>query len=167
MGGMKSLWELLWNYDPNGLIVVDRDLIVRVVNPALCSLFSIREEELVGAPVSTVWEDTQEFTEVWETGNTLSGIEKEYPALDLYVRKLYFPVKEEGLVACIVIDLTKEWKQREELQVLKRETIQKVHTIVDKQMSVAQKIAGLLGETTAETKVSLLKLMELVEKERL
>ena len=27
---MKSLWELLWNYDPNGLIVVDRDLIVRV-----------------------------------------------------------------------------------------------------------------------------------------
>ncbi len=164
---MKSLWELLWDYDPNGLIVVDKDLIVRVVNPAFCGLFKVTAENLIGAPVSNVWSDTQDFTEVWETGNTLSGIEKEYPEQDLYLRTLYFPVAEEGLVACIVIDLSKEWKQREEMQLLKRETIQKVHTIVDKQMSVAQKIAGLLGETTAETKVSLLKLLELVEKERL
>jgi hypothetical protein len=30
-------------------------------------------------------------------------------------------------------------------------------------MKVAQEIAGLLGETTAETKVSLLKIIEMVE----
>ena len=30
--------------------------------------------------------------------------------------------------------------------------------VIDKQMTVAQEIAGLLGETTAETKVTLTKL---------
>jgi hypothetical protein len=34
-------------------------------------------------------------------------------------------------------------------------------------MKVAQEIAGLLGETTAETKVSLLKILKLVEGETL
>ena len=37
--------------------------------------------------------------------------------------------------------------------------------VVDKQMSVAQNIAGLLGETTAETKVSLLRLLMVLQKE--
>jgi hypothetical protein len=30
----KTLWKLLWDYDPNGLLVVDTGLMVRVVNPA-------------------------------------------------------------------------------------------------------------------------------------
>jgi hypothetical protein len=41
----------------------------------------------------------------------------------------------------------------------------KVREVVDNQMKVAQEIAGLLGETTAETKVSLLKIIEAVEQE--
>ena len=32
--------------------------------------------------------------------------------------------------------------------------------VIDKQMKVAQEIAGLLGETTAETKVTLTKLRD-------
>ena len=37
--------------------------------------------------------------------------------------------------------------------------------VIDKQMTVAQEIASLLGETTAETKVSLTKLKRLVQGE--
>jgi uncharacterized Fe-S cluster-containing protein len=48
---------------------------------------------------------------------------------------------------------------------LKLETIEKVNRVVDNQMKVAQEIAGLLGETTAETKVSLLKLVQMIEQE--
>jgi uncharacterized Fe-S cluster-containing protein len=40
--------------------------------------------------------------------------------------------------------------------------MQEVRQVVDKQMRVAQEIAGLLGETTAETKVSLLHLLEML-----
>lgn len=37
--------------------------------------------------------------------------------------------------------------------------------VITKQMTVAQEIAGLLGETTAETKVLLSKLIDLMGKE--
>ena len=37
--------------------------------------------------------------------------------------------------------------------------------VIDKQMTVAQEIAGLLGETTAETKVTLSRLKDMVAKE--
>jgi len=48
---------------------------------------------------------------------------------------------------------------------IKEETLIKVNQVVDKQMKVAQEIAGLLGETTAETKISLLKLIDMLKQE--
>lgn len=63
--------------------------------------------------------------------------------------------------------MTPELQQREELRKLKRETIQRVGDVINNQMRVAHEIAGLLGETTAESKVSLLKLVEVLEKEEL
>ena len=60
---------------------------------------------------------------------------------------------------------TGEWKQQQELQRLKHQAIQEVRQVVDKQMNVAQEIAGLLGETTAETKVSLLRLLDMIRRE--
>lgn len=161
---MKSLWELLWDYDPNGLVVVDADMNIQVVNPAFCRMFQC-DQAVVGTPAIDLLGDITNLRRVRETGEALVGIEREYPQYGLYLRKVMFPVAEEGMVACIMVDMTDEWNQRNEMLVLKREMILKVHAVVDKQMGVAQKIAGLLGETTAETKVSLLKLLQMVEEE--
>ncbi|NMB90563.1 MAG: hypothetical protein GYA17_19540 [Chloroflexi bacterium] len=141
-------------------------MMIQVVNPAFCRMFHANAEDLIGSSAEDLLKDTAHFLQVWETGEALAGIEREYPEYDLYVRKVIFPLQEEGVIACIMVDLTREWRQRNEMLTLKRETILKVHAVVDKQMSVAQKIAGLLGETTAQTKVSLLKLLEMVEKEQ-
>ena len=86
-----------------------------------------------------------------------------YPRYELYARKVIFPVPGEKVVAGIFVDLTREWEQRKELEVLRIRTAQEVRNVVDNQMRVAQEIAGLLGETTAETKVSLLRLLELLQ----
>jgi hypothetical protein len=45
------------------------------------------------------------------------------------------------------------------------EALRRVSHLIDNRMRVANEIAGLLGETTAESIVSLLKLMEMVEKD--
>lgn len=164
---MKTLWELLWDYDPNGLVVVDPQLKIEAVNPAFCRFFGCDSSKLLGSDATRLLGDMSDFLRVWETGEAMTAVEKEYPDQQLFVRKVIFPVREEGVIACIMVDMTRELKQRVEMQALKRETILKVHAVVDKQMSVAQQIAGLLGETTAETKVSLLKLLEMVEKEQL
>jgi PAS domain-containing protein len=161
----KTLWELLWDYDPNGLIVLDPDMTIKVVNPAFCQMFRTTPEALIGKEASILFDDLSDFKKVWETGEEIVGLEREYPLYGLYVRKLLFSIHEEDVVACIMVNLTSEWQQRNEMLELKKETILNVHNVVEKQMKVAQKIASLLGETTAETKVSLEKLLDMVEKE--
>ncbi|HON57627.1 MAG TPA: hypothetical protein PLJ38_11470, partial [bacterium] len=90
-----------------------------------------------------------------------------YPEFKIILREVIFPIPDENIVAGIFVDMTAERSQKIDLQNLKNETIEKVNKVVDKQMKVAQEIAGLLGETTAETKASLLKLVEMLKKEHI
>lgn len=161
----KTLWELLWEYDPNGLLVVDLEMRVRLFNPALCAMFQTSPENIVGRHASTLRGDVQDLKDAWETNTVIRAKEKDYPDHDLHVREVIFPLKSHNLIACIVVDTTHEWKQREELHKIKSQTIQRVNEVVDKQMKVAQEIASLLGETTANTKVSLLQLLKTLERE--
>ncbi|WDU83250.1 hypothetical protein [Caloramator sp. Dgby_cultured_2] len=57
-------------------------------------------------------------------------------------------------------DITKEEKNQEQLNKVRKETIEIAQRVIEKQMRVAQEIASLLGETTAETKVALTKLKD-------
>ena len=47
----------------------------------------------------------------------------------------------------------------------KLDSVEMAQKVIDKQMVVAQQIASLLGETTAETKVTLNKLKDLIDSE--
>jgi uncharacterized Fe-S cluster-containing protein len=53
-----------------------------------------------------------------------------------------------------------------EITKVKMETLKTTDEVIKKQMRVAQEIASLLGETTAETKVALLKLKKTLTDER-
>lgn len=161
----KTLWELLWDYDPNGLIVVDLDMNITVVNPSLCGMLNKKAEDIIGKKVNKFFDDVEDFQEVWEKGETIKAKEKSYPKYGLHVRKVIFPIKDENMIACIMVDVTHEYRRKNEISSLKDEAIERVHQVVDKQMNVVQQIAGLLGETTAETKVSLLKLVEMLKRE--
>lgn len=68
----------------------------------------------------------------------------------------------ESLDAVLVLfqDVTREEKIKEQHYNLKMETVEMAQKVIEKQMMVAQEIAGLLGETTAETKVTLTKLRD-------
>ena len=160
----KTLWELLWDYDPNGLLVVDTDLKITLVNSALSAMFKTTAEAIVGQPVSVIIDMPRSFA---PSGEEPAGHrrDKHYPPCGLYVRKVMFPIRDEGIIVCIMVDVTHDLQQREELLKLKRETIQRVGEVINNQMRVAHEIASLLGETTAESKVSLLKLVEVLEQE--
>jgi PAS domain S-box-containing protein len=161
-----ALWKQLWDHDPNGLLVLNEQLTVIIVNPALCRMLRMTAEALLGLPAATVLGEVEEFRQTLLTGQKIVGVEREYPRYDLYVRTLIFPIPAEKITAGIFVDLTTEWKQERELHRLKQEAGQEVRQVVDKQMRVAQEIAGLLGETTAETKVSLLRLLEMLGKDK-
>ena len=161
----KTLWELLWDYDPNGLVALDQEMRVQVVNPAFCRMFRVEPAGAVGQPAAEILGDLSDFEQVRRTGDPVQGRERSYPALDLHVRQVIFVVHDRGLVACINVDFSDDFRARAERNSLKQETIQKVHRVVDNQMKIVQEIASLLGETTAETKASLLKLIRAIEAE--
>lgn len=165
MSNDKSLWEVLWEYDPNGLIVVDKDMNIKAVNPAFCKMFKVEQEKIIDRPASDIIGDVEDFKKVWINQQVIRGKEKEFTQHKLYVREVIFPIEDKNIIACIMVDITQEFQRKKELMKLKAETIDKVNEVVDNQMKVAQEIAGLLGETTAETKVSLLKILKMLEQE--
>lgn len=161
----KSLWELLWDYDPNGLVVLDRDDRIQIVNPSFCALFQVQPDQAKGMPAGEIFDDLSDFQAVRASGQPIQGREREYPRYGLYLRGVYFPVVGQDLTACILVDLTRDRRREEEMHRMKQELLGQVDKVIDRQMRIAQEIAGLLGETTAEAKISLLKIRDMLNEE--
>ena len=69
------------------------------------------------------------------------------------------------MILWIGSDMTCNEVKAKKLQHMKIEAIDMAQQVINKQMTVAQEIASLLGETTAETKVTLTKLKQLIQEE--
>lgn len=161
----ETLWEKLWKFDPNSLFVIDQaSMIVEAVNPSFCEIVKTNEDQIIGKHASAFFDDLTDFQKAWKE-NTTIRVEKKLPRYERYMRLVIFPMKDEGMVACILVDLTSEHHQRLEIRRMKEELLLNVNKVIDKQMHIAQKIAGLLGETTAEAKVSLIKIRNALNEE--
>ncbi len=161
----KTLWEKLWEFDPNSLVVMDHSsLIIKLVNPSFCQTVKTHESEVLGKHASVFFDDLRDFERAWED-NTIIRKEKKFPRYGTYMRLVIFPIKREDIIACIMVDLTCEHVEREELRKMKKELLLNVNKVIDRQMHIAQEIASLLGETTADSKVSLIKIRNLLNEE--
>lgn len=158
-----TIWKLLWEADPNGLIVVDPDLYIKLVNPAFCAMFQVKPDDVIGQSVEVIFDDVEDFKRTWQQNLVIRGKLKEYPQYNLYVNQVFYSLEQEGLIVSVLLDMSHDLAQKREFDRLKRETVEKVNQVVDNQMKVVQEIAGLLGETTAETKVNLLKIVQILE----
>jgi PAS domain-containing protein len=81
---------------------------------------------------------------------------------DLIVKEFIVPVPRSNLIVGIVEDVTREEMQQAELTHIREATIERAEEVIAKQMRVAHEIASLLGETTAETKVQLSRMIEVI-----
>ena len=61
---------------------------------------------------------------------------------------------------CLLRDITIHKEYEKQLNQNQKELINTTNSVIEKQMRVVQEIASLLGETTAETKVALIKLRD-------
>jgi uncharacterized Fe-S cluster-containing protein len=81
----------------------------------------------------------------------------------VYERIIYLP--KNKILFGILNDITDDEMKKEQIINFKLNTLETADRVIEKQMRVAQEIAGLLGETTAETKAALLKLKKVVLEE--
>ena len=150
-------------HTPNGVLLVDRETRIRFVNPAFRTMFHCGGEELLGRPAAeSVHSDC--FERAIAAGGTLM-VKETIPEHDVSFRVGLFPIEGEDLYCGIFIDISDEEKARKELRDLRAPTLQRAQEVISRQMQTAQEIARLLGESTAETKVLLMKLMSLFQEE--
>jgi len=149
---------------PNGILLVDRETRIRFVNPAFRTMFCCSEEVLMGEPAAR-FVHCDCFERAIAAGGSLM-VKSSIPDHDISFRVGLFPIEGQELYCGIFIDTSEEDKAKKHLRELRAQSLARAQEVISRQMKTAQEIARLLGETTAETKVLLVKLMSLFEVEK-
>ena len=156
-------YEIIHN-SPEGIVVLDSEMNVVDINSKAKELLDITAVNLKGLPAIDFFNPT-EFLIAQNSG-------RQYVRKKVYVaetkRHLEMSIsilKGNHALFGILKDITDEVHYSERLGKMRMETLATTDDVIKKQMRVAQEIASLLGETTAETKVALLKLKKTLMQE--
>jgi len=153
----ESVANLFVASTPNAIVVIGEDEVIRDLNAAAERMFKRKKGEVVGKNLSAILEPGY-FRQALQEKTIVQG-EVCYPDKELVTYQTIFYEPSERLAMGIIADITEERKRERRLLEIREQTLDKAQGVINKQMEVAQKIAGLLGETTAETKVLLTNLM--------
>lgn len=156
----ESLANLVMETSPNMVLIVDRDMRIKEYSAVGEKFFGKTRQEALQMYLYE-FIDPSDFEWVFETKNNIHGKKvtySDYNNLSTLQNIVY--VEKEDVVLATFIDITKEEQQSKQDYEMKLETIDLAQKVIHKQMMVAQEIAGLLGETTADTKTTLTKLCQ-------
>lgn len=157
----QSMANVVLDMTPNVILLVDSDMKIVEFSGAAELYFHIPRAK---ATEMYLYEliDHSDFEEVLTTHKAIMGKKVEYPDRGLTTLQNIVYVHEQNAVLGIFQDITKEEENNKQAYKVKVDTIEMAQKVIDKQMLVAQQIAGLLGETTAETKVTLTRLRDTI-----
>jgi len=153
----ESISNIFFEFTPNALIALDHNLIIQELNVAAQKLLRMDNKDLKGKYIGEFL-DCEDFQKISKTAKDIYNKKHYYKKYDIIVEQSIIKVPEHNLIVIVMKDITSEMKQQEQIFKVRAETIDIAQNVIDKQMRVAQEIASLLGETTAETKVALTKL---------
>ena len=156
----ESFSDTIISTSPNGIMVLNEDLEVQQINSAACRIMNIRHaSDVLGDQVIRIL-DPKVFLDVMSTGKSVRD-EKAYLAeYKRYVEQTVIYDKSYHIIICLMRDVTEEERERMDKEKISQQTIEMTDRVIEKQMRMAQEIASLLGETTAETKIALTKLKD-------
>jgi len=156
-------YEIIQN-SPNGIIVIDNELKIVDINSKALELRGITGYNVKGQYVVDYFDPTDFVNALHDEKNVIRK-RMHIPQTDSYVELSITYLKEHKVMFAIMKDITSGVNYNEKLNKVKMETFETTDAVIKKQMRVAQEIASLLGETTAETKVALLKLKKTLQEE--
>lgn len=151
----ESFSNNVFNMSPNGIIVLDSDLLIKRMNAAACHVLGVAtSKEMVGKMIVELMDPT-DFQAVLDSGNDLMDKRLYLEDKDTYIELSVVLDLEQKTLFGIIKDITAECRRLEKYRQRRAKTIDITDKVVEKQMRIVQEIASLLGETTAETKVAL------------
>jgi len=160
----ETLTNVLFEATPNMIIMVNDTLEVIEINPAAKQFFKITREGSMHLPIAALL-NTEIFEEVKRYKKNILNQKSILNGSEATVIQSVIWSEYHQIMLWIANDITYDESQAKKLQHMKIEAIDMAQQVINKQMTVAQEIASLLGETTAETKVTLTKLKKLIQEE--
>ena len=155
----ESMANLVMETSPNIVLIVGEDMRILEYSDVGEKYFGKTRSEALQMYLYE-FIDPADFQWVFETHQNIHGKRVNYPEYHLSTLQNIVYIEKENAVLATFIDITKEEEQAREDYEKNLETIDLAQKVIHKQMMVAQEIAGLLGETTAETKTTLTKLCQ-------
>ena len=155
----ESLAVDIVRQSPEGVVIVDSDMNIMDCNATAMKLLGMtgRPEDNVGTAVDRFFPPLEFYNAL----NQHCRVENRclhIKSTDRYISLTVSLLGEQNLLFGLMKDISDEVNYDKKLDKVKMDTISTTDELIMKQMRVAQEIASLLGETTAETKVALLKL---------
>lgn len=157
----ETLANVTLSVSPDYIIAVDSELKIRECNLAAQKLFDLPRAEIVGRRIDDFLDPIDFALSIGDQAN-IPQHKVEYAKRGIIVNQTIIYIKEQEIAVAFLQDITHAEHETNSLNKMKLETMEMAQNVIDKQMTVAQEIASLLGETTAETKVTLTKLKELI-----
>lgn len=158
-GKAESLANLVMDTSPNVVLIVDENMKIMEYSAVGEKYFGKTRAEALQMYLYE-FIDPSDFQWVFDTHQNIHGKKVSYPDLKLDTLQNIVYIEKENVVLATFIDITREEEQARLDYEKKLDTIDLAQRVIHKQMMVAQEIAGLLGETTAETKTTLTKLCQ-------
>lgn len=138
---------------PNGIMTFDEDMNVTEINPKGEYLFGVTRAEIIGQMIPALYGETI-FDDALNSDKVI--VKQCFGATeDITVELSVLYLKGHNQYIAFAKDISDAEENKKELTKLRLATVDVAQSVIDKQMRVAQEIASLLGETTAETKVAL------------
>ncbi len=153
----ESFANLVMETSPNVVLIVDEDMKILEYSAVGEKYFGKTRKEALDMYLYEFIDPT-DFQWVFDTHQNIHGKKVTYTEYGVTMLQNIVYIKKENAVLATFIDITaQEEKARQDYET-KLATADLAQKVIHKQMMVAQEIAGLLGETTAETKTTLTKL---------
>lgn len=150
----ESFSNLVMETSPNMVLLVDADMKILEYSAVGMKYFGKSRTEALKMYLYELI-DPSDFQWVLDTHQNIHGKKVDYPEYQMYTMQNIVYIEKENAVLATLIDITREEEQAKADYEKKLDTIELAQKVIQKQMMVAQEIAGLLGETTAETKTTL------------
>lgn len=158
----ESIRQVVMDVTPDAILIVDKDLNLQDLSPSAEKMFRCHLPSMIGQPLKQVVPETEGFVQVRDTGKSIVS-QAIHLRDDLVVEETIVPVKDQRLLVGILRDVTERERAHQELERIRNETLNRTQEVIKNQMRVAQEIAQLLGESTAETKMMVSRLAKLLK----
>jgi iron only hydrogenase large subunit-like protein len=160
----EDISNIIIENTPNGIILTDKEFHIVEFNPSSVNICMISKKRALNQKIDKVLGENV-FTYLLDSKKQTLVQKQTLKTLGKTVIMSLRYIENQDLYLGIFKDVTREEMNKQRVKEMSNNALDMAQNVIDKQMRVAHEIASLLGETTAETKVTLSKLKHLFDEQ--